>query len=104
MRTFILMLVLAAGVQASAETCFWADQIWSFRVENGRDLIVRESGGKEYALDLPFCNNLDWTQKVAFRTFISNRVCQNDKALLFEDFFSNRPTQICRISGIKALK
>lgn len=103
MRALISILILIAGTQVFAaeptDTCFWADQIWDFRIVNDRTIVVREGGPRQYRIDVSFCNNISWAQRIAFRGF-GNNICQNDEVFIYEDYFSNRPDQICRIRRI----
>ena len=108
MKYIIAILVVFTGFSAFAEedsrTCFRANSIRSWRAIDRNTLEVRATRRAKYRIDVWSCFELQWSNRIAFRTFGgSNRVCRGDDVLVLDDF-SNKVKDRCRIRNIERVQ
>ena len=105
MKFIIAIIVLFTGFSVAAEenrTCFRDRDIRNWRAIDSNTLDVWGRRGIRYRIDVWSCFELNWANRIAFRSFGVNRVCRGDDVLVLDDF-SNKVIDRCRIRRIKRL-
>lgn len=96
---------VALASASSERTCFFVDQVRSFRSADDTSILLDTGRGRVYQADSAgFCQDMDFAQSIAIRPLSSgtNRICAGDYANLM---VRNAGTGMgpCRVRIIKAL-
>ncbi|MCB0349518.1 MAG: hypothetical protein KDD37_11830 [Bdellovibrionales bacterium] len=98
MKYLILLLVGLTSSFAVADECIQQSRIRSYRADSATSLMI-DAGRQDYHMQVSYCRELAWAQRIAFRTFSPSRVCRGDRLLVLDNF-SNRVIQECFIHQI----
>ncbi len=103
MKLLLLSIFLFLGLAqvAIADDCFSTRHIRSWRAYDDRTMVI-DAGRYEYELNLGFCSELRWAHRIAFRSFIGDRVCRGDRVLVLDNY-SNYVRQECYIHRVNKL-
>ena len=97
MKLLLVSMVLVFANSAFAADCFNANQARSWKSLDRSTLEVK-TRKETFTVNTFICPQLNWADKIGFRSFSSFRVCRGDEVIVLDAW--NRVLDVCRIKNI----